>query len=246
MTYETTTGEETVAVPITRTDFEYAAAAHLTERRVECAPSTINRKLSCFRKFGAYLGWQDFLSGYKPPKAAKGVAHPLPEGVSGIMAMVAVARKPEHKAIVALCGMLGLRMGEALKVRPSDINTSRNMLRVHGKGDKYRDVNVSDAVWEHLMPAIIKARDTNALLIPLHDRTARRAWTSMAKRAGLSHSSSHDGRMTVGTTMYYNSGGDIRAVQEHLGHASSHTTENYTQVDIEKLRKAADIFGGSS
>ena len=67
----------------------------------------------------------------------------------------------------------------------------------------------------------------------------------MAAKAGISHSSTHDGRMTVGTLMYYRSGGDIRAVQEHLGHSSSTTTENYTKVNSERMRNAVDILGDS-
>lgn len=189
------------------------------------------------------MGWQDFLAEYRAPKAAKGIAHPLPEGADGISAMLAVAYKPEHKAIVALCGVLGLRIGEALKVRPSHINFQRNELRVHGKGDKQRDIPVADSAWVHLMPAIIAAKENDDLLVPLHDRSARRAWSRLAEQAGLSHSSSHDGRMTVGTLMYHRSGGDIRAVQEHLGHSSSVTTENYTKVDAARARVAADILG---
>lgn len=239
------TGMMNTATPVSmaRNDIESAAAEYLTSRRNECAPNTINRKLACFRKFGRFMGWHDFLAEYRPPKPARGYAHPIPEGVRGVLDMAQIARKPEHLALVALCGMLGLRVGEALKVRPSHFNHDRNLLRVYGKGDKQRDVVVSDSVWQYIMPALLKARRAgDDLLIPLHDRTARRAWSSMARRAGLSHSSTHDGRMTVGTTMYYKSGGDIRAVQEHLGHSSSHTTENYTQVNFDKMKSAADIF----
>ena len=156
--------------------------------------------------------------------------------------MLECSRKVEHTALVALCGLLGLRVGEALKVRPSHFDHRHNTLRVYGKGDKQRSVPVSDSVWQYLMPAIMAAAG-DALLVPLHDRTARRAWSSIAKRAGLAHSATHDGRMTVGTMAYHNSGGDIRAVQELLGHSSSQTTENYTQVDFDKMRKAADLLG---
>lgn len=191
------------------------------------------------------MGWPDFLAEYRPPKAAKGVAHPLPEGVDGIAAMLEVAKRPEHEALVALCGIMGLRVGEALKVRPSHFNLSRGQLRVMGKGDKQRDIFVADSAWIHLMPALVAAKETDDLLVPLHDRSARRAWTRLAERAGIAHSSTHDGRMTVGTHMYYRSGGDLRAVQEHLGHSSSVTTENYTKVNETNLRHAVDIMGES-
>lgn len=234
----------TPMISVDRATIEQIAAEHLTAIRETYSPNTVNRKLACFRRFGKYMGWQDFLANYKPPKPAKGYAHPIPEGIAGILAMADVARKPEHKALVALCGMLGLRISEARRVRPSHFNHRTNELRVFGKGDKQRDVPVSETVWQHIMPALIKNRDADTVLIPLHDRSARRAWTRLAEKAGLSHSSSHDGRMTVGTEMYYKSGGDIRAVQEYLGHASSVTTETYTKVNSDRMRAAADIFGG--
>ena len=224
---------------------EPQTANYLTENRPSWKPNTTNRKLACFRKFGRHLGWPDFLAEYRPPRAEKGYAHPLPEGVAGILAMLEAARKPEHTALVALCGLLGLRVGEALKVRPSHFNHVRNELTVYGKGDKQRVVPVHESVWQYLVPAMIKAQSMNKRLIPLHDRTARRAWTSMAQRAGLAHSATHDGRMTVGTVAYHTSGGDIRAVQELLGHASSSTTETYTRVDYDKMKRAVDFFGDS-
>ena len=118
------------------------------------------------------MGWQDFLAEYRAPKAAKGVAHPLPEGADGITAMLEVAHKPEHKAFVALCGIMGLRVGEALRVRPSHFNMQRNQLRVYGKGDKQRDIDVADSAWTHLMPAIVESTNDDSLLVPLHDRSA--------------------------------------------------------------------------
>lgn len=205
------------------------------------SPNTTNRKLAALRKFGKWLGYADFLATYKSPKAAKGVAHPLAEGIDGILKMIEAARKPEHKALGALCGLLGLRCGEALTVRASDIDDDSMTLKVRGKGDKERIIPIHDRVYEMLLPRLIHCWKNNDKLVPLHDRTARRAWTSMGKRVGI-QTSSHDGRMTFGTTTYHKSNGDIRAVQELLGHASSHTTENYTEVTMDKMRAAASIL----
>lgn len=232
---------ETIPPTYTPMELELMAAEWLTRNRETWSPNTTNRKLSALKKFGKFLGIPNFLGNYKPPKAAKGVAHPLTEGVEGILKMIEAARKPEHKALGALCGLLGLRCGEALTIRPSDFDTDNMVLTVRGKGDKQRKIPVHDRVYEMLLPRMIHCWQDNERLVPLHDRTARRAWTSMGKRVGID-TSSHDGRMTFGTTAYYASNGDIRAVQELLGHASSHTTENYTEVSMTKMREAADIL----
>lgn len=238
------TGETDTRPPVwTRAEVEASAAGHLTRGRSEWSASTTNRKLAALRKFGRWLGFTDFLAEYKPPKPARGIAHPLPEGIQGILDMIEEARKPEHKALVTLIGLLGLRCGEALKVRPSDIDEDSMTMRVRGKGDKDRIVPVHDRAYEALLPRLVQCWGDDGLLVPMHDRTARRAWTGIARRAGITKpSSTHDGRMTFGTVAYNNSGGDIRAVQELLGHSSVNTTENYTEVNMDKMRDAAGFF----
>jgi site-specific recombinase XerD len=160
----------------------------------------------------------------------------------GVLAMYDAARSPEHKALIVLCGMLGLRVSEARSITLDSFNDDLSVLTIRGKGDKTRIIPLSDKVREYLRPAIIQAGyTTSGRLVPLQDRTARQAITRMGRRAGLSASvSSHDLRMTFGTAAYHNSG-DLRAVQELLGHASSATTELYTHVPMEKMAAAAAV-----
>lgn len=231
-------------------ELEPHMAAYLTNGKAHWSINTLNRKLACFRKFGQFFGRPDFLAGYKRPNSPPGIAHPIPEGIDGVLAMIDAAKKPHHKALITFTGLLGLRVAEALSVRLGDLSWSSEEITVLGKGEKTRIVPVSDHAWGCLSHRIIEMRQEclyvhklpEMLFVPLADRVARRAITSIAKKAGLSNPvSSHDLRMTFGTVAYYNSGGDIRAVQELLGHASSHTTENYTSVSMDAMRAAADI-----
>lgn len=244
--YGTEQAQELHLVSLTRSQVESCLATYLTEMREsrEYSPATINRKLACFRKYGKWCGWPDFLSAYRKMPDPPQVAHPLEDGVEAVKAMLKCARKPHHVALVTLTGLLGLRISEALSIRASHINESTDpiMLRFQGKGEKVRQVPVNDKVYELLLPRLVRCWSSNERLVPLSDRGGRLAITSIAKRAGINAVASHDMRMTFGTAVYYNSGGDLRATQELLGHADARTTQLYTFVSMEKQRAAAAII----
>lgn len=233
-------------------EMEGALATYLTHHRSQWAPKTVQRKLGTFRSWGKWNGAPDtFLSKYKAPKPAPPQPHPIPEGIDGVKAMIARTRNSQHKALCALTGLLGLRVGEAITVRPCDFNVSEMTLTVRGKGDKTRVVPVSDYAWQCIRLQYSKRivgdgrRSFDAgyqlPLVSLTNRGARKAITRHAKNAGLSrHVASHDMRATFATAAYQKSK-DLRAVQELLGHASSVQTQVYTGVSMSTMREAADV-----
>lgn len=179
-------------------------------------------------------------SEYSAPTPAKGQPHPLPEGISGVRRLIAVTNNEKQKALVALCGLCGLRVAEALAVEPENFDLQFMRLLVRGKGDKMRVVPISPEAWEILSRPVTRAfvAGSRAPVVGLKDRFARRVITELGTRAGLQrHISSHDLRATFATEVYNNTL-DIRLVQELLGHASSQTTELYTGVHQDKLREA--------
>lgn len=217
---------------------------YLQANRATWSPSTFNRKLGSFRAYAKWLGMGDFLAGYRTPTVAPGLPHPLPGLADDLRAMLKAARKPSHKALVALCGFMGLRISEALAAKDDDLHSFEGggaaWLKVRGKGDKTRDVPVTPEVLRVLLASSEGVGD--ARFVPLTDRAARRAWTRIGARAGVSRpTSSHDGRMTFGTLAFNNSK-DIRATQELLGHASVEQTQLYTGVSADAKRAAANII----
>lgn len=224
---------------------EMAVATYLNVNRSKWAPSTTKRKLACFRAYARFMGEPTFLADYRPPKVAPGVAHPLGGGVDDIKTMFATARRPHHKAMVVLIGLLGLRISEARNVRYTDFDDGSGeiVLTVRGKGDKTRHVPVDPDVMAMLdEPFRLAQTRDDGLLIPIGDRPARRAWTRIGRRAGIARpTATHDGRMTFGTAAY-DKHKDLRAVQELLGHSSSSTTENYTGVSMAKKRASAAVL----
>lgn len=231
------------ATPMTTADFDLKAALWLNEGRKTWAAKTTGRRLTSLRRFGRWFqAPMPMLEGYKVPTPAKPVPHPIPEGISGVVKMIEGESDDRRRALIALCGLAGLRCAEALVVTPNDLNLHEWTLNVRGKGDKRRVVPMTRPAWLAVAPAygdaLFKGRVT---VVGYRDRFAREVITNAAARAGISrHVSSHDLRATF-LTAAYNRSKDLRAVQELAGHSSSTTTETYTEVRMDTMRGAAEV-----
>lgn len=151
--------------------------------------------------------------------------------------MITACNNERHAALIALCGLVGLRISEALAVRPSHFDLHKMQLVVLGKGDKERIVPISPEAWEVLQYPTTRAFcNGNALVVGMQDRAARAMVTRVAKAAKLQRRvSSHDLRATFATEVY-NKTLDQRLVQILLGHASSATTEIYVGRTTDQLK----------
>lgn len=162
--------------------------------------------------------------------------------MSDLEKMLEVAPNAEQKALVGACGFIGLRIGEACAFKTSWFDPSERMLRVRGKGDKERILPVSMRAWGIISEAYINAMQSDGNLIHYSDRSARKAITSLGRRAGITRAvSSHDLRATFATELA-NKGVPIRVVQELLGHSSVATTEIYTGVGVEAMKQAVILL----
>lgn len=222
---------------------ETAFARFLTKNRTTWAPKTTQRRLGTYRSWAKWAGAPaTFLLSYKSPKPAAPQPHPIPEGISGVVAMMASTRNPRHKALCALTGLLGLRVGEAVTITPASFDLIEMTLTIRGKGDKTRVVPVSDAAWKQIKGAHALAVANGGTLLRMSNGGARRAITRHGRNADLSRPvSSHDMRATFATTAYRNSK-NLRAVQELLGHADAKTTQVYTEVSMADMRAAAAVI----
>lgn len=226
---------QTASAPI-----ETQAAAYLNLMRGEWSPKTTCRKLTTFRSYGTWLGHPTFLASYKPPTPSRPQPHPIPEGITGVLAMIAATRNPLHKALLALNGLMGLRIEECINVETDHFNLDEMTLTVRGKGDKTRVLPISALAWSHIEPQYSWV-DAGCRLIPYSNRGARKAISRHGRRAGLvRHIVSHDLRATF-LTAAYNKTKDLRATQELAGHADPKTTMVYTGVTMDAMRAAADL-----
>lgn len=230
-----------VAPPSDWPSFEAAAAKYLNDGRVTWAPKTTIRRRGTLRRYAEWAGCPTvFLAKYKTPVPPPAQPHPIPEGVDGVLAMIASTNNPRHKALCALTGLVGLRIDEAVNVEPSHFNINQT-LTVRGKGDKTRIVPISDGVMEILQPAYQLALKNGTTLVDRTESGARKSIRRHGRRAGLERAiSSHDMRATAATAMYDNTK-DLRAVQEILGHSDAKTTQGYTGVSEAARRAAVEL-----
>lgn len=159
------------------------------------------------------------------------------------------------KAILELLYATGIRATELLSLERSTIDLEMQLIRFVGKGNKERMVPIhsraKDALIEYLNAFDEKIPKQGSIWLnfkhtTLTDRGLRYVLTAIIKRSGLKFNiHPHKLRHTFATHML-NNGADLRAVQELLGHESLSTTQKYTHVSNEHLRKTyLDFHPGS-
>jgi len=158
------------------------------------------------------------------------------------------------KAMLELLYATGLRVSELVGLRLQDINLERGFLVVMGKGSKERAVPLGEiaafAVKRYMdggRPLLLNGSDSEYLFISAKRRgiTRQMFWKRMkfyAKMAGIGKSiSPHTLRHSFATHLLDN-GADLRAVQAMLGHSDISTTQIYTHVSRERLRKIHEKY----
>ena len=156
------------------------------------------------------------------------------------------------RAMLELLYGTGIRVGELVGLDVDDVDLERRVLRVLGKGDRERTVpfgapaaRAVDAWIEHGRPALAAADSGPALLLGarggrLDQRAARTVvHRRLADVPGAPDLGPHGLRHSAATHLV-EGGADLRSVQEILGHSSLTTTQLYTHVSVERLRKTFD------
>jgi integrase/recombinase XerC len=156
-------------------------------------------------------------------------------------------------AILELLYATGIRVGELCGLDVDDVDRARRVVRVLGKGRKERTVpfglpaDQALGRWlERARPALVAPGAGAALFLGARGgRIDQRAVRSMVHRRlaevpGAPDLGPHGLRHTAATHLL-EGGADLRTVQELLGHASLATTQIYTHVTAERLRKAYQL-----
>lgn len=227
----------------------WMAARH----REGCTPQTVARALAGLRGFYRWLHeTRDIDSSAlhavrapqsKPPlprpltsqDAAKIVAQPATQGPPWIVA--------RDTAILTLLYGCGLRISEALALRGQDVPLA-DTLRILGKGSKERVVPVLPIVREavnlYVKTCPYSLAEDEPLFRgvrggPLSARIVQRTMATARAGLGLPASATPHALRHSFATHLLDAGGDLRSIQELLGHASLSTTQRYTAVATERL-----------
>ena len=228
--------------------------AFLSDRRAEgIAPRSLRRTLSAVRSFFRFLTREGILEN-PAPRTVRGPRVPksLPRPLSVDDAARTLEEAGEHDvewlaardvALLTLLYGAGLRISEALSLRRGDAPFGET-LTILGKRSKERVVPILPVVREAVahyaaLVPFATARDAPLFLSrrgkPMSAREAQALMQRLRGRLGLpERATPHALRHSFATHLLSN-GGDLRAVQELLGHASLSSTQVYTDIDTKHL-----------
>jgi len=236
--------------------------AFLASRRADAIGSrSLMRTLAGLRAFARYLerngkGRVGALAAVRAPKIGKSLPRPLAPAAAKRVADPGFVDAGEERepwiaardaAVLGLLYGSGLRISEALGLKRGEFSAARDSLTVTGKGRKQRMVpllpQVQSLVADYIKLCPYDLPEAGPLFVgfkggPLSPRIIQLAMARLRGALGLPESATPHALRHSFATHLLARGGDLRSIQELLGHASLATTQIYTAVDAERLIEA--------
>ncbi|MHB1415950.1 MAG: site-specific tyrosine recombinase XerD [Chloroflexota bacterium] len=222
------------------------------------AATTIARKIAAIRSYFHYLVdngmmGQDPTVDLDSPRIGRSLPHAITVGeVERLLQATEGGVSPESvrdRAMLELLYATGMRVTELVSLNLDDVNVHPGHVRCSGRGGRERIIPVGfermqavDRYVHEARPQLLRRPDQEALFLNHRgERLTRQGFwliiKGYAKRAGISASiTPHVLRHSFAAHLI-SSGAELKAVQELLGHASISSTQVYTQISPERLRK---------
>ena len=216
------------------------------------SPASRARALVAVRSWLRWLAREelvekDLSNGITLPKLTERLPKPIESGeLARILASLPreTVREKRDRALVQFLISTGCRISEALSLERTDIPRQGTRLIVTGKGSKQRPVFLTTDAKDALGDYLESRTDTSMALFVNYDRSVRDDKNRRLTSAGARHivnqirlrlgawsfKSPHVARHTTATTLLEVTGGDVRLVQEVLGHANLNTLQGYTKI----------------
>jgi integrase/recombinase XerD len=227
-------------------------------RQRNYAATTIARKVAAVRSLFNFMVAEGVIKAnpiqdVRSPKVGKSL--PKPITISQVRLLLEQPGKlstPEAKRDKAMLHLLyasGMRVSELVSLNLGDVDLQGGYVRCLGKGNKERVIPIHEqaalAVKEYIeetRPQLVHSSDEKALFLNrLGDRLTRQGFWQILK--GYAKSANLDTQITPHTlrhsfaTHMLSGGADLRSVQELLGHANISTTQIYTHLTSEHIRR---------
>ncbi len=205
-------------------------------------PSSVNLALSAIRfYYEEILKRKDMFIDIKPPKMEKKL--PIVLTKLEVKKLLESTKGFKHRLLIEMMYSSGLRVSECVSIKLNDLDFDEKMARVvSGKGKKDRNVILSSNLVDHIKEYVSQRKEDSPYLFPsrgthLSIRQAQGVVKGAAKEAGLKKRVFCHALRSSFATHLLEAGTDIRVIQELLGHANLSTTERYTKVSTEQLKK---------
>jgi integrase/recombinase XerD len=211
------------------------------QSRRELSASTLNQAISAIRFFFAEVvprQWQLPLRYQRPPYCL-----PVTLSVEEVKVLLDAAGSIRDRALLELAYAGGLRLGEVVRLKVTDIDSQRMIIRIQqGKGKKDRNVMLARsllatlrAYWKRHRPPVwlFPGKDGRG---PIDESTVQHAFSRAKVAARIQKKVSFHSLRHSFATHLMESGVNVRRIQVLLGHRSVSTTERYTHVAGDYLR----------
>jgi len=216
------------------------------------SPASRARALVAVRSWLRWLAKEelvarDLSNGVTLPKVEQRLPRPMtPEELARLLAMLPATTPIEKRdrALVHFLISTGCRISEALRLDRTDVPRRGSRLIVTGKGAKQRAVYLTEDAKAAVDDYLEAREDTSMALFVNYDPASRPGDDRRLTAAGARHvvrrlrrslgawsfRSPHVARHTAATSLLEVTGGDVRLVQEVLGHANLNTLQGYTKI----------------
>jgi len=229
----------------------------LKQRRY--APTTVARKVAAIKSFFSFLVAEGIIRdnptrGVPSPKVGKSLPKPISVSQARLLleqpAKLSTLEAKRDRAMLELLYATGMRVSELVSLNLADIDTDGGYVRCFGKGHKERLIPIHSRAAQVLKEYLAEGRphlthDSEEKALFLNRRgerlTRQGFWQKLkgyAKSAELgTEITPHTLRHSFATHML-SGGADLRSVQELLGHANISTTQVYTHLTTDHIRRA--------
>jgi len=209
-------------------------------------PSSVNLALSSLKFFYNEILQNSAFNSFKAPKPEKKLPTVLTK--DEIKKLLDVIDNPKHRLLVEFMYSSGLRVSECMSLKIDDLDLEEKMGKVkHGKGNKERYIILSSNLINHFSEYIRMKKDTSDYIFsvngrPITIRQAQKVVKEAAKKAGIKKRVFCHALRSSFATHLLEAGTDIRIIQELLGHSNLSTTQIYTKVSTQQLKKVKSPF----